>query len=160
MAIRENFQAPEDIGRLRGLCLGIGGIALIIWAVGAYFSPEQALRSWLLGFIFWSGIGVGCIGVLMLQYLTGGAWGVVIRRVLEAGTRTLPLIVLLFVPLAIGVYTRTFYEWTHLPLTDHVMEQRGMFMTPWAWILRSVFYFGIWGVMVYLLNGWSVRQDE
>src|SRR5205823_14409165 len=100
------------------------------------------------------------IGVLMLQYLTGGAWGVVIRRVLEAGTRTLPLIVLLFIPLAIGVYTRTFYEWTHLPLTDHVMEQRGMFMTPWAWILRSVIYFGIWGFMIYLLNRWSVLQDH
>src|SRR5437016_7863291 len=137
MAIRENFQEPADIGRLRGLSLGIGGIALIIWAVGAYFSPEQALRSWLLGFIFWSGIGLGCIGVLMLQYLTGGAWGVVIRRILEAGSRTLPVIILLFIPLAIGVGTRNVYEWTHLPLTDHIMEHRGVYMTTWFWIVRS-----------------------
>ena len=137
MASPENYHAPAEINRLRDLALGIGGIALIVWAVGVYFNPEQGLRSWLLGFIFWGGIALGSLGVLMLQYLTGGAWGIVIRRTLEAATRTLPLIFLLFIPLAIGVYTRTFYDWTHLPLTDHVMEQRGVFMTPWAWILRS-----------------------
>ena len=160
MASPENYHAPAEINRLRDLALGIGGIALIVWAVGVYFNPEQGLRSWLLGFIFWGGIALGSLGVLMLQYLTGGAWGIVIRRTLEAATRTLPLIFLLFIPLAIGVYTRTFYDWTHLPLTDHVMEQRGVFMTPWAWILRSLIYFSLWGVMVYLLNNWSAMQDK
>ncbi len=160
MASPENYHAPAEINRLRDLALGVGGIALIVWAVGVYFNPEQGLRSWLLGFIFWGGIALGSLGVLMLQYLTGGAWGIVIRRTLEAATRTLPLIFLLFIPLAIGVYTRTFYDWTHLPLTDHVMEQRGVFMTPWAWILRSLIYFSLWGVMVYLLNKWSAMQDK
>src|SRR5580765_7132049 len=160
MANPDKYYAPADINRLRTLALGVGGIALIIWAAGAYFNPEQALRSWLLGFIFWGGIGIGSLGILMLQYLVGGAWGVVIRRILEAGTRTLPVIVLLFIPLAIGVYTRTFYEWTHLPFTDHVMAQRGVYMTPSAWILRSVIYFALFGVMVYLLNKWSEQQDR
>ena len=160
MANIDNFQAPAEINRWRTLALGVGGIALIIWAVGAYFNTEQALRSWLLGFIFWGGIGLGSLGVLMLQYLTGGAWGVVIRRTLEAATRTLPLIILMFVPLAIGVYTGKFYAWTHLPPTDHVMEVRGIFMTPWFWILRSVIYFTLFSVMVILLNRWSVQQDK
>lgn len=161
MARHGDYFAPAEINRLRTLALGVGGIALIIWAVGLYFDKEQALFSWLLGFIFWGGIGVGCLGVLMLQYLTGGAWGVVIRRILEAGTRTLPIIVILFIPLAVGVYTRSFYEWTHLSAaTDHVMEQRGIFMTPWFWVVRSVIYFALWGVMIYLLNGWSARQDN
>lgn len=160
MANPENYQAPAELSGLRSLALGVGGIGLIIWAVGAYFNTEQALRSWLLGFIFWGGIGIGSLGVLMLQYLTGGAWGVVIRRVVEAATRTLPLMVLLFIPLAIGVYTRSFYEWTHLPITDHVMEQRGIFMTPWFWILRSLIYFALWGVMIYLLNKWGAAQDK
>ena len=154
-----NYQAPADIARWRTIALGVGGIATIIWAVGAYFNTEQALLSWLLGFIFWAGIGLGCIGVLLLQYLTGGAWGIVIRRILEAGTRTLPVMVLLFIPLAIGVGTRSFYEWTHLPFTDPVMAQRGIFMTPWAWIARTAIYFAVWGVMVYLLNKWSKDQD-
>jgi hypothetical protein len=158
--LASNYAPAEDVGRWRALALGIGGIALIIWAVGLYFDPEQALRSWLLGFIFWGGIGFGSLGVLMLQYVTGGAWGVVIRRTLEAGTRTLPLIILMFLPLAIGVGMRTFYEWTHLPFTDHVMAQRGIYMTPWFWIVRGFLYFLIFGVMIVLLNRWSVQQDK
>lgn len=160
MANLDNYQAPADLNRWRTLALGVGGIALIAWAVGLFFNTEQALLSWLLGFIFWTGIAIGCLGVLMLQYLTGGAWGVVIRRVLEAGTRTLPVLVVLFIPLAIGVYTRSFFEWTHLTTEDHVMAQRGVFMTPWFWVVRSAIYFVLWGVMIQLLNKWSAQQDK
>ena len=83
------FRAPDVINRWRLPALGIGGIALLAWAVGVYMDPEQGLRSWLLGFIFWGGIAIGSLGLLMLQYLTGGAWGVVIRRGLEAASRTI-----------------------------------------------------------------------
>jgi hypothetical protein len=156
----EKFRTPEEIGRLRPLALGIGGIALIIWAVGAYFNTEQALRSWLLGFIFWGGIGIGSLGVLMLQYLTGGAWGVVIRRIVEAGARTLPLLALMFIPLAIGVLTHNIYEWTHMPPTEHAIAARGIYLMPWPWVIRAIIYFILWGFMVWKLNGWSVEQDR
>ncbi|HQX55824.1 MAG TPA: hypothetical protein PLP07_07845 [Pyrinomonadaceae bacterium] len=160
MAALEKYYAPAVVNKWRTMALGVGGIALIIWAVGCYFNTEQALRSWLVGFVFWGGIGLGSLGVLMLQYLTGGAWGVVIRRTVEAGSRTLPLIVLLFIPLAIGVYTRNVYEFTHLPADDPVMLHRGVFMAPWFWIVRSAIYFAIWYVMVHLLNKWSAEQDK
>lgn len=150
------FYAPEQIGSWRTLALGAGGVFTIIWLVGLFFNPEQALRSWLLGFIFWAGIGIGSLGVLLLQYLTGGAWGVVIRRTLEAGMRTLPVIVILFLPLAIGI--NQLYEWTHLP-DDRIIQHRGWYMTVGGWIARSVFYFILWGVMVYLLDKWSREQD-
>ena len=160
MADQGNYQAPPAIARLKTLALGIGGVGLIVWAVGLYFQPEQALRSWLLGFIFWGGIGIGSIGVLILQYLTGGAWGVVIRRIVEAGSRTLPLIFVLWLPLAAGVLGHAVYSWTRLPPNDHVMEERGWFMTPESWILRSVIYFALFGVIVYLLNKWGGLQDK
>ncbi len=162
--MRENseFNAPSQINSWRTAALGIGGILTLVILVAALIFPEyreQALRSWLLGFIFWAGIGIGCIGVLMLQYLTGGAWGVVIRRTLEAGTRTLPIIFVLFIPLALGIGFRAFQEWTRLPANDHVMEWRGSYMTVEWWIIRGVLYFLLWGVMVYLLNGWARKQD-
>ncbi len=97
-----DFQAPADVNRWRTLALGVGGIFTIIWAIGCFFNVEQGLRSWLLGFIFWGGIGIGSIGILLLQYLTGGAWGVVIRRFVEAGSRTLPIVFILFLPILIG----------------------------------------------------------
>lgn len=160
MANPENYKAPAELGSLRTLALGVGGIATVAVAVGAYFNTEQALRSWLLGFIFWGGLCFGSIGVLMLQYLTGGAWGVMIRRIVEAGSRTLPLVVLLFVPIAFGVYTHNIYEWTHMAPTEHAIEARGPYLTTWFWILRSVIYFAIFGVMVYLLNKWGADQDK
>ena len=160
MANPENYKAPAELGSLRTLALGIGGIATVAVAVGAYFNTEQALRSWLLGFIFWGGLCFGSIGVLMLQYLTGGAWGVMIRRIVEAGSRTLLLVALLFVPIAVGVYTHNIYEWTHMAPTEHAIEARGPYLTTWFWILRSVIYFAIFGVMVYLLNKWGADQDK
>ena len=158
MADFSSYRAPAEVTRWRTIALGAGGIGLILWLIGLYFDPEQALRSWLLGFIFWGGLGIGSIGILILQYLTGGAWGVVIRRVAEAGSRTLPVVILLFVPLVLGL--NNLYEWTHLDASEHVMQHRGWFMTKESWILRSVIYFAIFGVMAYLLNKWSAEQDK
>lgn len=153
----ENYQAPDEINRWRTLALGVGGIGLIIWAVGCYFDSQNALRSWLLGFIFWGGIGVGGLGVLILQYLTGGAWGVVIRRTVEAASRTLLILPILFIPLAVGV--THLYEWTHLE-NDPIIQGRGWYLTVGGWIARAVVYFILWGVMAYLLNKWSANQDK
>jgi hypothetical protein len=154
------FSAPAEIDALRMPLLGLGGIAFIIWIVGTYFDVEQGLRSWLIGFIFWGGLCFGSIGLLMLQYMTGGAWGVVLRRIFEAGSRTLPLVALCFVPLAFGVYFHRVYEWTVMPSTEHAIEARGIFLLPWTWILRSIVYFVLFGVMAFLLNDWSAKQDR
>jgi hypothetical protein len=157
MAERDSYRTPGELNGLRSLALGVGGIGTLVWAVGLYLSPEQALRSWLLGFILWGGIGLGAIGIIMLQYLTGGAWGVVLRRTLEAASRTLPVIFILFLPIAIGL--TSLYEWTHLPATDFTVKHRGAFQTPLWWWIRSAIYFAVFGVMVYLLNKWSANQD-
>ena len=152
MAELDKYYAPKELNGFRSIALGIGGIATLASLVGMYFSPEQGLRSWLLGFIFWAGLTIGGLGILMLQYLTGGAWGVAIRRIVEACSRTLPLIVVLFIPLAIGVGLHKFMEFTHLPPDDYSVQHRGVFMAPWFWIVRSFIYFALFGVMIYLLN--------
>ncbi|MEO6334552.1 MAG: hypothetical protein ABIO91_06160, partial [Pyrinomonadaceae bacterium] len=157
MAERDRYRAPDELNGFRSLALGIGGIGTLVWAVGLYLSPEQALRSWLLGFILWSGIGFGAIGLIMLQYLTGGAWGIVLRRTLEAASRTLPVIVMLFLPIAFGL-TRL-YAWTHFPADDPTSLHRGAFQTPLWWWIRSAIYFIIFGIIAYLLNKWSANQD-
>lgn len=157
MANIDSYKAPAELNKWRTIALGAGGIGIILWLVGLYFDPEQALRSWLLGFIVWGGIGIGGIGILLLQYLTGGAWGVVIRRVMEAAARTIPLLIILFIPLAVGL--DYFYEWTHMH-DDRVVQSRGWYMTNAGWIARSVIYFAIFAVMAYLLTKWSSEQDK
>ncbi|MCU1288950.1 MAG: hypothetical protein JWN60_1179 [Acidobacteria bacterium] len=156
----EDYRAPEEISRWRTFALGIGGLLSIIILVIAVIFPEQreqALRSWLLGFIFWGGIGIGCLGVLILQYLTGGAWGVVSRRILEAGSRTIPILFVLFLPIMAGVTYA--YEWTHLMDLPVVVHRQPYLSVEW-WIFRAVLYFILWYLMAYFLNKWSAQQDQ
>ena len=157
-----NFEAPAEISRWRTLALGIGGILSIVILVVALIFPEQredALRAWLLGFIFWAGIGIGGLGILLLQYLTGGAWGVVIRRLAEAASRTLPIIALLFVPVALGM--TYIYEWTHLlHKNDPIVQWKKPYLNIEWWLIRAVMYFALWGIMAFFLNRWGLRQDR
>src|SRR5260370_38745482 len=90
---------PPDIARFRQRALVVGIVALIVFVVGAFFDPAQFFHSYLLGFTFWFGISVGSLALLMLQHLTGGGWGLVIRRILEAATRRLPLMAVQFFPI-------------------------------------------------------------
>ena len=156
-----DYQTPSEIGRWRTLALGIGGICAIIILLVAVISPddrEQALRSWLFGFIFWSGIGIGSLGLLLLQYLTGGSWGVIIRRIIEAGSRTLPIIILLFIPLLIG--TGSLYQWMHPAAGDEILKHRAAYLNHTSWGIRAVVYLAVLFIMQFLLNKWSKQQDE
>ncbi|MBK7704455.1 MAG: hypothetical protein IPN69_02580 [Acidobacteria bacterium] len=155
-----NYQAPAELNRYRSIALGAGILAVVVLAVmiTSPDSREQALRSWLLGFTFWGGIAIGSLGVLMLQYVTGGAWAVVIRRTVEAGSRTLPLVAILFIPIL--AYVGSLYEWSHMHGTDRIVTSRGWYLTWGGFAGRTVAYFAIFIVMQWLLNKWSLAQDK
>ena len=153
---KENLYAPAEVSRWQSLALGIGAIATIACLIGGYFDREQALRSWLLGFIFWGGISIGSLGILLLQYLTGGAWGVVIRRIVEAGSRTLWFVAILFIPIIVGI--TTLYPWANA-VNDEIVQHRSIYLNPTSFGLRAILYFALWFVMAYLLNKWSAQQD-
>jgi hypothetical protein len=158
---KEGLYAPADVSRWQSFALGIGAIALIAWlvgfAIGDAHGREQALRSWLLGFIYWGGISFGCLAILILQYLTGGAWGVVIRRIVEAGSRTIWFVALLFIPIIFGI--TTLYQWS-TDVTDEIVIHRAKYLNPTSFTLRAVVYFAIWLTITYFLNKWSAQQDE
>lgn len=154
---QENLYAPAEVSRWQSLALGIGAIATIACLIGGYFQPEQGLRSWLLGFIFWGGISIGSLGILLLQYLTGGAWGIVIRRICEAGSRTIVWVAVLFAPIMIGI--TTIYPWTQAA-GDSIVAHRSIYLNPISFGIRAIVYFAIWFVIAYLLNKWSAQQDK
>lgn len=154
----QSLYAPAEVSRWQSFSLGIGAIFFIIWLVGYFIvGPEQALRSWLLGFVYWGGISIGSLGILILQYLTGGAWGVVIRRIVEAGSRTLIFTAILFIPIMLGI--TTIYHWADAA-GDKIVEWRLIYLNPLSFGLRTILYFALWFVMAYLLNKWSAQQDK
>jgi len=154
-----SFKVP-DLARFRQRALAVGIIFLVIFAIGAFFDRDQFFHSYLFGFTFWIGISVGSLALLMLQHLTGGGWGLVIRRVLEAATRTLPLIVLLFIPIVLGAHH--IYPWTHEEdLAQHpVVKGKSSYLNLTFFSLRAAIYFAIWLTLAFFLNKWSLEQDR
>src|SRR5215472_12288536 len=110
-----SFAIPGDLGRdlhrWQRPALIAGGILLILSIIGAFFNPGQFFRSYLMGYLFWIGLTLGSMALVMIQYLTGGAWGLVTRRLLESAMRTLPILAVLFIPILIGI--PRLYVWAH-----------------------------------------------
>ena len=151
---------PPSMSTFQRRALIAGIVFVVLLLAGALLDPRHFFQSYLIGWTFWTGIGVGSIALLMLQHLTGGGWGFVIRRSLEAATRTLPLMAILFVPVIIG--SHYLYPWTnHEELAEHPVVQ---FKTPYLnvpfFTVRAVIYFGVWLTLAFLLNRWSLAQDR
>lgn len=153
-------RATEDIARLRGRSVVLAVIGLALMAVGWLTQgSEEFLQSYLIGFIFWLGITMGSLALLMVQYLTGGAWGMVSRRIFEASTRTLPLVLLLFLPIALNL--PILYEWVRPEAAaDPGIHEKAAYLNVTFFFVRAAAFFAIWGALAFFLNRWSKEQDE
>lgn len=147
------------LSRWRLPALIVGVVLLIASCIGGVFDPTEFFSSYLFSFLFWLGITLGCMAIVMMQYLTGGAWGEISRRTFEAGSRTLPLTALLFIPIIIGI--PRLYAWSHpqIVLADDILKHRSGYMNPTMYVVRAIVYFAIWGVLTYFLNRWSQDED-
>jgi hypothetical protein len=162
----QEFQAPANVNRAQTLGWAIGGIALVLGIIGAVVSPDKFYRAYLLGYLLVLGLTLGSLGLLLTQHLTGGIWGIVIRRPLEAATRNIWLIFVMFIPLLFGMkylYSGNDTEpgWLNAPKTgEHALSayQQG-YLTTHGYFIRAALYFVIWFALVYFYNLWSKQQD-
>lgn len=145
--------------RLQLPALGLGVICLAASAVGAFITPERFFQSYLFSVIFWLDVSLGCLGILMIQYMIFGAWGAVIRRVLEAGTLLVPLMLVLFLPLLLGL--PTLYEWIGPGAEQaELLAPKSAYLNLPFFFMRAAGYFVCWIVLAYLLRRWSLNQDR
>lgn len=122
----------------------IGIIALGGSVVGLFTDPAHFWQSYLFGYIFWSGLALGCLGIFFLHNVVGGNWGVVIRRMVESGLQTLPLIALFVIPIFFGM--TSLYSWTHADVRAHdfAIGHKATYLNVPFFIARTVLYFLIW----------------
>jgi hypothetical protein len=113
----------------------------------------------------WLGVALGSMAILMIRHLTGGGWGMVIRRILGAAMRTVPLLALLFIPVILGMHK--LYIWAQpldqiadKHLREHLEDITKTYLTTNGFILRAVFYFAIWNLLSFLLSKWSKQTDR
>ncbi len=144
--------------RTRALIAGVAGTILCL--IGFFVSPFQFFRSYLWAYVYYVGVAVGSLAWLMLQYLTGGAWGLVIRRPCEAAARTLPLIALMFLPVVIGI--PNLYQWSHANIVaaDEILKHKQAYLNVPFFLARAALYLGGWWFCGWYLNRWSAVEDR
>jgi hypothetical protein len=167
-AVRTNdldLMAPPLVKSIQQRLLLVGVIASAVVLIGAFIQPTVFFRAYLVNFMDWLGVALGSMAILMLRHLTKGGWGMIIRRILGAAMRTLPLLAFLFVPILFG--RRNLYPWarplesiTDKHVQEHLREITHSYLSVHGFILRAVFYFAVWGILVFLLTKWSREQDQ
>jgi hypothetical protein len=155
------YTAPPSVEQFGGRALIVGLVALVLCALGAFVNLAGFWRAYLVGYVFWTGVSVGSLAIIMLHHLSGGGWGVVIRRPLEAASRTLPVMFVLFIPLAVAVFTHGLYPWTVPEIAaEHVVKHKAIYLNVPFFLGRTLFYFAMWGMLAYFLSKWSLQQDQ
>jgi len=167
--------SPEILTAWRKNALVIFAITALISLVFVLFpnGKTHILRAYLLGFMMCFTFAGGGLVLLMLQYVSGGKWGLLLRRPLEAMSRTLPLVALMILP--IGFLMKHLYLWAQFPnseATAHanaigLMSREDMLtanskhamFNPTSAVIQTVVIFSIMGLFTYLLNKWSLDRD-
>ncbi len=156
-----NYTVPASIDRIgrNGMIAAVIGLVLLLVSIAAV-SPTQFFHSYLLGYVIFLGLTMGCFGLLMLQYLTGGAWGVVGRRVFEAGSRLVPFAAILFIPIIFGM--KDIYSWLDPQVlkTNPIVAGKSDYLNGPFWIARAVIYFAFLIIVSLVLNKYAKNMDE
>jgi hypothetical protein len=148
------------VASLQRLALVVGVAGLALCAVGFAGNRAHFFKAYLLAYVFWIGIALGSLAISMLHHLSGGAWGVVIRRVLEAASRTLPFMALLFLPIAFGVHELYLWANPEAVAKDAILQHKAAYLNVPFFIIRAAIYFVIWSALAYLLSKWSLEQEQ
>jgi hypothetical protein len=154
------YAPPADIDARRSRALVAGVIGLVICAAGLAINRDQFFRAWLIAYLLWLGVALGSLALIMIHHLSGGAWGLVARRMWEASSRTLPLMTILFLPVWLGM--RSLYPWMH-PETvqaEEILRHKAPFLNQTFFLARAALYFIVWNVLAWKLSSLSRAQDD
>lgn len=137
-----------------------GAAGAVLSAVGYVIDARQFFQSYLMAYMFVLGLTLGSLALAMVHQLSGGAWGVVIRRSLGAASRVLPVLTVLFLPIVFGMHH--LYEWTHLDVVaaDPILRGKQLYLNTPFFLVRAAIYFAIWNALAFFLNRWSLEQDR
>ena len=160
-----DLMAPPVVKTIQQRSLLVGLVFGVIAAVGGCYQSVHFFRAYLLAFMAWLGVTLGSMAILMLRHLTKGAWGMVIRRILGAAMRCVPLMAVLFVPLLFGlpklyIWARPLDAIADVHLREHLREITKTYLSVNGFIIRAIIYFAIWNLLSFLLTKWSAEQDH
>ena len=155
----QDFEAPASLRGLGRTSLFVGSVAAIATAAGAFLDADHFYPAYLSAWLLWYTVATGCLGLLMLHHLSGGRWGIVLRRPMEAGARTIPVVALLSLPLFAGL-DRLFLWADHAKVeADHLLHHKAIYLNVTAFTLRFVAAIALFTLYAWLLSRASAAQD-
>ena len=174
--------APAFVNAWKMRAFVIGVVALVLGLIVALAGPamgdtyawEHAVRAWLLGLMITFGFAVGGLALLMVQYCSGGKWGLLLRRPLEAMSRTLWVVLIYWAVMAAGI--SKLYMWaspaliqrgvnlgqitgSQLEAINHAIAFKHGMLNPGMFVGVSLFCFGIWFFYMYRLTRLSLKRE-
>jgi len=160
MKFDANTYRLTDKGNFGTIALIVGIIGIAFSFVGWFSDSSQFYFSYLTAFVFWITIALGGLFFVLLHYLVGANWSVVIRRFGESMMMILPFMAILFIPLLFGL--KELYVWMNpeTVATDHLLHGKAGYLNLNFFIIRLVIYFVVWTALAFLLNRYSLEQNE
>ena len=155
----QRMNEAAEIGRWKTRASFVGAVAAILSLLGAFVYRAQFFHSYLFAWLFWSGLSFGALVIVMMQFLTGGLWGLALRNFALAAIGALPLMALLFLPVLLGAHD--IYPWTR-----GLLAEAGGYHHKAQWLnlpfftARSIFYFAILIILALLVRRWSLAQSN
>lgn len=146
--------------RVRTILLAAAALGWVGCAIGYFTDAPQFFHSYLMGYTYSTTILLGALFFTMVQYLTGSAWSVPVRRFMETMCAVLPFAAILFIPVALGISANYVWHDAKMVQADPVLRQKAGYLTPTWFIIRSIIYFVIWGLWGWKLYSNSVAQDK
>ncbi len=153
-------QSAIPFNRIQRGAVIIGGAGIVAALISVMTTPDLFFQAYLVAYLFWWGITLSCLGLALLHYLAGGQWGAVILRSLEAGAKTLPLMLILFVPLIFGI--KILYIWARPEVVaqDAVLQHKSLYLNSPFFLIRAALYFLIWWMIMHFATKWSLERDQ
>ena len=159
-SVATSFRLSEDaFTKVRNILAIVAALGWVLLIAGYFVDHERFFRSYLLNYVYCITIPIGALFFVMVQHLSGATWSVVIRRIAECLMVTIPLGLILFIPLIFGMHS--LYEWTHVEVVanDAILLRKAPYLNEPFFIARTVAYFAIWTLFAFKLWGWSIKQD-
>jgi hypothetical protein len=165
LQVRVSDLAGPRLQRLQSTALMMAVAGVVLFVVGWIMDPPSSQRpgvftSYLFAYMFWIGVTTGSLALLMLHHVVGGGWGFLIRRLLEAATRLLPVMAVLFVPVVIGLLAFHLYRWHPADPNDHIVHAKAEYLNVPFFLGRAVIYFLIWWGLATVFIRWGRTLDE
>jgi hypothetical protein len=160
-----NFMPPSVVqawqNRALTCAVPLTVAALAGWALAWLRGDNEFYRAYLLGYMWVLGLSLGSLALLMVYHTTGGAWGTVLRRPLEAAMRTIWVVAIGFVPILLGLHR--LYPWARpeeVARRPELQRLASLYLTPRLFTLRAVLYFIAWIALAVWMARASARQDR